>query len=180
MSFIHPPLPLQGELVTLSRFEPSLVDERYLGWLNDAEVLRFSNQRFRTHNRDNCLAYLKSFEGSDNLFLSVRRKDDALPIGTMTAYFSIAHGTVDIGIMIGERKVWGRGYGQDAWNTLQHALSNLDGIRKITAGTLASNSGMLNLMQRSGMHLEAVRKEQELVDGVPTDIHFYARFCHAE
>lgn len=174
------PLPLHGELVTLSRFEPSLVDARYLGWLNDAEVVRFSNQRFRTHNLDSSLAYLESFEGSDNLFLSVRRKGDALPVGTMTAYISIAHGTVDIGIMIGERNVWGRGYGQDAWNTLQHALLNLEGIRKITAGTLAINGGMLTLMQRSGMHLEAVREAQELVDGVPTDIHYYARFSHAE
>lgn len=156
-----------------------MVNMRYIGWLNDPEVVRYSNQRFRSHSRDTCLTYLQSFAQSDNLFLSVERKSDGLTIGTMTAYVSNAHGTADVGIMIGERSVWGQGLGQDAWNTLCKALAAQDGIRKITAGTLACNIGMLMLMQRAGMQLEAVRKAQELVDGVPTDIHYYALFNHA-
>ena len=47
---------------------------------------------------------------------------DDRQIGTMTAYISVHHGTVDVGIMIGAKSVWGEGYGQDAWNTFVNWL----------------------------------------------------------
>ena len=55
-------------------------------------------------------------------------------------------------------------------------LFNVCKLRKVTGGTLASNVGMVRIMERSGMVLEAVRKEQELVAGVPQDALYYARF----
>ena len=46
----------------------------------------------------------------------------------------------------------------------------------MTAGTLACNLGMRRLMERSGMQLEAVRREQEIVEGRAEDLLYYARF----
>ena len=78
--------------------------------------------------------------------------------------------------MIGDKTVWGLGYGQDAWNTLAKWLLARGDIRKLTAGTLACNYGMIKVMERSGMTLEAVRKAQEIVEGHPVDILYYAKF----
>lgn len=101
---------------------------------------------------------------------------DDRPIGTMTAYMSRHHGTVDVGIMIGDMSVWGMGYGQDAWNTFTAWLLERKDIRKLTAGALACNYGMIKLMERSGMMLEAVRRAQECVEGQPVDVLYYAKF----
>ena len=49
-------------------------------------------------------------------------------------------------------------------------------IRKVTAGTLSVNAPMLKLMERSGMTREAVRRDQEIVEGAPVDVVYYARF----
>jgi RimJ/RimL family protein N-acetyltransferase len=49
-------------------------------------------------------------------------------------------------------------------------------MRKLTCGTLACNHGMLKIAQRAGFVREAVRVGQELVDGQPTDIVYFARF----
>lgn len=167
---------LRGDKVILRRFNTSDIDDSYIGWLNNPDVVRFSNQRFLTHDRASCLRYLASFEGTKNMFMSVRRLSDGRLVGTLTAYVSSHHGTVDAGIMIGDKSVWGGGYGQDAWDTLTKWLLGRDDIRKLTAGTLACNYGMIKLMERSGMTLEAVRKAQEIVEGQPVDILYYAKF----
>lgn len=167
---------LYGDKVVLKPFDATDIDDIYINWLNDPEVVRFSNQRFLMHDRKSCLRYLASFEGTNNLFISVRRQLDGRPLGTLTAYVSRYHGTVDVGIMIGDKSAWGLGYGQDAWDTLTNWLLGREGIRKLTAGTLACNYGMIKLLERSGMVLEAARKAQEIVEGHPVDILYYARF----
>ena len=169
-------LPLHGDIVDLCRFGSSDITDAYICWLNDPEVTQFSNQRFLKHDHDSSMRYLATFYNSDNLFLSVRRSDNGQAIGTMTVYFSPRNGTADVGILIGERTVWGMGYGQDAWSTVVDWLSCHEAIRKVTAGTLASNQGMITLMERSGMELEAVRKNQEIVAGKPVDILYYAKW----
>ena len=168
---------IYGERVVLETFGERDITDAYIGWLNDPEVVRFSNQRFKVHTRESCRAYLASFAGTSNLFLLVRKRSDGAAIGTMTVYHSPPHGIADIGIMIGERSVWGEGYGQDAWNTLLDWLLTQHGVRKVTAGALAGNRGMVRLMERSDMSLEGVRRAQEIVDGKPDDIVLYARFA---
>ena len=88
---------LTGKRVHLRPFRADDITDQYLGWLNDPLVTRFSNQRFRRHDRKSSLAYLATFADTANLFLSMRRLDDDSAIGTMTAYESTQHGTVDVG-----------------------------------------------------------------------------------
>ena len=167
---------LIGRKVVLRPFGPDDVSQAYIGWLNDPAVTRFSNQRFRTHTRESCEAYRASFAGTANLFISIREAAGDRAIGTMTAYRNEHHGTCDVGIMVGERRYWGGGYGQEAWDLLTTWLLVQGKVRKLTAGCLAPNLGMVKLMERSGMTREAVRKDHEIVEGIPQDILLYSRF----
>lgn len=169
-------LELLGRAVWLRPFEAGDLTDVYVDWLNDPQAVRFSNQRFICHTRESCARYLASFKGSPNLFFSLRLQSDDRAIGTMTAYRSPHHGTADVGILVGDTSVWGQGHGQDAWNTLTDWLAAQPGQRKVTAGTLACNHGMRRVAERSGMQLEGVRRAQELVDGRPWDMLYYARF----
>ena len=168
--------PLIGTQLELRPFEASDITENYIGWLNDPNVVRYSNQRFRKHDRESCLTYLHSFENSGNLFVSIRVRDGNWAIGTMTAYLNRHHGTADVGIMIGDAAARGKGYGIEAWQLFTHWLLAEGGFRKVTAGTLACNQRMMRLAEQSGMTLEGVRKNQELVDGKLEDILYFARF----
>ena len=170
---------LYGRKVALRPFTEGDLLETYLEWLNDAKVVQFSNQRFIHQNKANASRYLASFKGTKNLFMSVRLLSNDQSIGTMTAYLSPHHGTVDVGIMIGDKTCWGQGYGQDAWDTMMNWLLQQHSIRKLTAGTSARNKGMICLMERSGMELECRRREHEIVDGIPTDVLYFAKFTGA-
>jgi len=168
---------LSGSKVRLQRFGIEDITQHYLDWLNDAEVMRFSNQRFRQHIREICEAYWASFEDTPNLFLIVHERASGTAIGTLTAYANPHHGTCDVGIMIGDRDYWGRGCGQEAWSLLTEWLLTHGKVRKLTAGCLAANTAMVRLMERSGMQPDGVRQGQELLDGVPCDIVHYAKFA---
>ena len=166
-------LRLKGLAVELRRFTSENITESYLEWLRDPQLMRFSNQRFRTHDMNSCLAFLDSFACSENLFMAIHQEDTF--IGTMTAYQSTAHGTADIGLLVGIG-FQGKGFGKDAWNTLMtYLLAN--GIRKVTGGTLRCNSAMVSIMQRCGMRADGVRVSQELVNGVAHDMLYFAKFA---
>ena len=94
---------LDGALVELSIFTENDITDDYLAWLNDSNVMKFSNQRFLNHDIASSKKYFLSFKNTDNLFILIRTKDEGKPIGTMTAYFNFNHGVVDLG-----ERVWAR------------------------------------------------------------------------
>jgi hypothetical protein len=167
---------LTGRQVLLHRFDEACITPNYMGWLHDAEVLRYSSQRFREHTYQTSRAYLATFNNSPNLFLAIRMRDSLQMVGTMTAYVAELHGTADIGLMVGDRAQWGKGIGLDSWQTLMDYLLMGHRIRKVTGGTLRCNVGMVRIMERSGMQLEAVRVGQQMVEGDTQDEVYFAKF----
>lgn len=167
---------LVGEQVVLKPFCAYDISTEYVDWLNDPLVVKYSNQRFTIHSRASCEFYLASFDGTPNRFIKIEQKDNGRCVGTMTAYVSVPHRTVDVGILIGCSSVWGKGVGQDAWDTLLRWLLDQSFVRKVTAGAMGCNQAMVKIMERSGMVMEAVRPQQELLDGVPKDLVYYGIF----
>lgn len=169
-------LPIEGDLVKLIVFTEKNISDTYLSWLNDPDVVRFSNQRFRRHTRETSLEYLQELVAAEGIFCAVCLKGDGKYVGTMTVRFSVAHERAEIGIMIGNKKVWGKGIGGDAWSTLMSFLLNTVKIRKVFAGTLRCNKGMVKIMMKSGMISDGVLVTHELVDGKEEDIVFFSKF----
>ena len=98
---------LVARRLVLEPFTEVAIGPQYLGWLNDPQVTRFSNQRFSRHTGESARSYLATFDGSDNLLLAIRLADGGRMIGTMTAYIAVPHGTADMGLMIGDRRLLG-------------------------------------------------------------------------
>jgi RimJ/RimL family protein N-acetyltransferase len=167
---------LYGQKVELRPFTDADITPDYIAWLNDPRVTRFSNQRFLKHDEASCRAYLATFAGSVNLFICIVNRNSGRVVGTMTAYINCHHKTADVGLLVGDVSAWGKGIGQDAWNTLGEWLLTDVGIRKLTAGTAAGNYAMVRIMERFGMLHEATRRGQELIDGNPHDLVYYAKF----
>jgi len=168
--------PLQGTKVTIRKFTEQDINSTYLKWLNDPVVTRYSNQRFVLHTKQSCINYFLTFENSSNIFLAIKNKKDNKVIGTLTIYHALHHQTADIGLMIGERGLWGQGYGQEAFSIVVDKLISMGSIRKITAGTMEKNRAMIRIIEQAGLRWEATRKQQELLDGEAVDILYYARY----
>jgi len=160
---------LTGSKCRLEPFAERHLTARYVGWLNDPAVVRHSEQRHRRHDLASCRGYAASFEGSPHYFWAIVTEDLG-HIGNINAYVDTANRVADVGILVGERASWGKGFGADAWRTAcRHLLLDLE-LRKVTAGTMANNHGMLALMNKSGMREEGRRRRQALWEGTEVDM----------
>lgn len=161
--------------VVLSRFDETDICDEYLGWLNDRTLMRYSNQRFIAHTRDSVKRYLESLVAAKAVQLSIKDTKGAL-VGTMTAHPNFFHSTCDVGILVGPRPAAGKGFGSEAWRALFEHLEDSKIFRKITAGTNSKNIPMVKIFQSSGMVPDGVKRRHEVVEGIETDLVFYAKF----
>ncbi len=162
---------LTGAKCRLEPFADEHLTERYVGWLSDPAVVRHSEQRHRQHDLASCRSYAASFAGSPHYFWAIVANDPALGhIGNINAYLDTANRVADVGIMVGARASWGQGFGTDAWRTACRFLLLDQNLRKVTAGTLATNHGMLAVMRNAGMTEEGRRRRQALWEGTEVDM----------
>lgn len=165
---------LETARLLLEPFRETHLTERYVAWLNDPEVVRYSELRHHRHTIASCRSYLAAFESSPDYFWAIRIKDgNQQHIGNISAHRDIYNKTVDIGILIGENEKWGCGYGSDAWGAVCRFLLEQPDVRRVTAGAMASNRGMASIALKAGMIEEARRKGYFLLDGRPEDIVYW-------
>lgn len=167
---------LETERLRIVPFQERHLTERYVGWLNDPDIVRYSNQRFKEHTLEGCREYMESFGGSTNHFWALEVREQDAYIGTMTAYIDEHNGVADIGILIGETDFWGRGFGTEAFGAVARHLLKEGGLRKVTAGTLEVNEGMLGIMDNLGMVDDGRRRRHGLYQGKAVDMVHKALF----
>lgn len=167
---------LMWKRIRLVPFSSDFLGERYVSWLNDPEVVRFSEQRFRVHTYESCREYMDSFEGTPNYFWGVTIDDGARHIGNMNASVDEKNLTGDVGVLIGEKSCWGKGYGFEAYEAAVDFLLRKVCLRKITAGTMELNKGMLRIMEKLHMKPDGRRRRHVLYNGRPVDVVHMAVF----
>ena len=171
--------PVNNSNLILRPFDTELIKPRYIGWLNDAELMQFSRQRFYTHTSETCKKFADGFLDSPSYFWAVIAKDPTLGhIGNLTANVDPHNRIAELTILIGERKAQGKGLGLQAWELAMDCLFNL-GFRKLTAGTMAVNLRMLNIIRRSGMIEDGVRAKHFLYQDKEVDCVLFAKFLNA-
>lgn len=161
---------LTGRL-RLEPFSKSHLTAQVVSWLNDPEVVRYSDQRHRQHSLESSRAYLESFAGSNNGYWAIfTRGESETMIGTVTAYVDMPNSVADVGILIGDRRFWRGGYGSESFAGVVNWLFMYRGIRKVTAGTMAENAAMLGVMRKIGMREEGRRERYYLLAGREVDM----------
>ena len=160
-------LRLEGRLASLVSFaKRHLEDPAYLGWLQDGEVVRTLNLPRYVDSPvtfKEVAAYVDAVNASENdLFLALHLTDDDTFVGTVKAGRIDWHaGTADIGIMIGRKDLWGRRIATDALATLCRHLFEVVGLRRLTAGVMATNPAMIKVFEKLGFQREGVFREQD-------------------
>ena len=140
---------------------PNDVSDRYYRWMNDPEVTKFIESRFLPQSKADILEYVKRQRNDDNtLFLAIILKDMDFHIGNITLdSINWNHRLSEIGIIIGEKRCWGKGYASEAITLLtKFAFCDLN-LHKLIARCYAPNEGSLNAFKKAGFETEGVRKK---------------------
>ena len=149
---------LRGLRVTLRPFGIEQMTTRYLGWLNDPEVNRWS-RRSEMGNIDEVAAraYLKSLV-DDERILGIHLAGDGHIGNIKFGPIDWANSRTDISIVIGERHVWGRGVGAEAVYLVSQYLFETLGLNRLDAGSC--NPAFVKMVQNIGWRVEGVLRER--------------------
>ena len=148
--------PLRGSQLTLRSLTSADASGPYLGWMTDPRVLRYLEARHVTHHVASLTTFIESSNTDPAVLLLGIVTADGRHIGNIKlGPIDAQHRRADIGILIGETTMWGRGYAPEAIRTLAgHAFGRLR-LRKLTAGFYESNGGSIRAFQKAGFQEEA-------------------------
>lgn len=145
-------------------------DPAYLAWLRDRDVVRTLNLPSYMDapvSEEVVTDYCeRMFASERDVFFALHDAANGRFVGTLKAGgIDRYHGLADIGIMIGDKSVWGRGFASDAIAVLAQYLFNTLGLRKLTAGAMAINPAMIAVFEKLGFKREGVLRKQDRYDG---------------
>jgi RimJ/RimL family protein N-acetyltransferase len=144
--------------ISLERFQPEDVSERYVGWLNNPEVMGQTESRDGGHTIGSSRAYVAASLADDRCRLWRIVHDDAGHVGNMRLSNIISfHRRADTAVIVGERNLWGANIATRAIRlATDYAFDEL-GLLKLTAGMLATNTGSIRAFEKAGYAIEARR-----------------------
>ena len=163
-----------GQLVRLSAEEPQVWAEVFTRWSRDTEYIRLLDdapaQAWSVSKRKQWLE--KELEAPEQSYLfSIRTLADDQLIGFVgLGGIQNTHGDAWVGIGIGDRKYWGKGYGSEAMRLiLRYAFTELN-LHRVSLGVFAYNTRAQRAYEKIGFQLEGVIHQVFLREGQRWDL----------
>ncbi len=141
--------------------------DEYLSWLNDHEVTKGLETGVFPSTKVSLLDFIKKTSGSkDNVIFAIIDKSNGKHIGNIKlGNINWVHRHGELGILIGEKKAWGKGHGTDACKLLvQYAFEKLN-LRKVWLAVFSNNPAAINIYKKIGFVEEGCLKEHVFSDG---------------
>jgi [ribosomal protein S5]-alanine N-acetyltransferase len=162
---------VQGERLYLREVRPADVNEAYYRWMNDPGVTRYLESRFFPNDADSLRDYVRDrLKDRNSVFLAIVLKEGDRHIGNIKlGPIDWIHRLADVGVLIGEKDCWGKGYASEAIGlVVRLAFSRLN-LHKLTAGFYAANKGSEKAFGNNGFVVEGIRKSHRFCEGSYTD-----------
>ena len=137
---------IKGKSIILRPLLESDLNESYLSWLNDPEVNSYSRRRLYPHTSEQMKQFFMDSVSEKQMVLGIILIDSRQHIGNISlAGISWIERCANVDILIGEKSVWGKGFGSEAIQLIQdHAFSMLN-MHHLSAGS--SNPSFIKIMQ---------------------------------
>lgn len=169
------PRPLTDGVVTLMPLDESAAKGDYLAWLRDPDVVRFLESRFDQFDEDQLARFIRSKNASENCVLAGIYFEQR-HVGNIKLEFDVQHRRGELGLMIGDKAVWGRGIARRAIALISDFAFQKLPITKLCAGCYGNNVGSRKAFEAVGFVSEAVRRNHFIDGDRRVDGIFMARF----
>ena len=169
---------LVTERFVLACLDVTDVTETYRSWMVDPEVTRNLETRALEHTIDSLAAYVTAIRSSSHsYFFGIFSRDDSTHYGNIKlGPIKSAHSSASIGVMIGDRSMWGKGVATEAIGSITDWAFGTLALEKLTAGSYAVNGGSVRAFQRCGYAIEGIQRSQvRQLDGTRGDVVLLGR-----
>lgn len=163
---------LEGKRIFMREVRLSDVNETYYRWMNDPEITQFLESRFVPNSMERLQEYVRNFTGNkDNILLAIVLKENHRHIGNIKlGPINWVNRFGDVGIAIGEKDCWGKGYGIEAISLVSKYAFNTLNLHKLAAGCFKSNKGSVKMFQKSGFETEGIQRQHAFRNGKYEDV----------
>ena len=106
----------------LKKLDLKDVNKRYLKWMNDPEVLKFTEQRFKKHSLSDIRKFVREKNNSKTEYLFgifIGQKSFLIHVGNIKlGPIDKIHKSAELSYIIGDKNFWRKGIGTRAVNLL--------------------------------------------------------------
>lgn len=169
---------IEGNRIYLREVKAEDVNESYYRWMNDDDITHYTESRFYPYSKEQLRNYVNTLDGrTDSVFLAIIEKESQCHIGNIKlGNINWIHRRADIGIIIGDKQCWGKGYASEAICLLSdYAFQKLN-LHKVWAGCYIDNIASIKAFEKAGFEREGVQKRHAFYAGKYVDVVLMCRF----
>lgn len=159
-----------GRLVKLAEENPETFAKAFNEWFRDTEMSRLlDSDPPRLWSEVKLKEWMEkdlAEPDSNEYFFSIRTLEEQHLIGFIGLFSrDWHHGDAWVGIGIGDREYWGRGYGTDAMQVIQRYAFETLNLRRLTLVVFEYNQRAIRSYQKAGFVVEGVARQSMLREG---------------
>jgi len=143
------------------------VTECYPRWLNDPEVNQYTEARHTQHSIESCRKFVQKVNSdpANHLFGIFLQSDNSHIGNVKLGFIDKNHNTGQIGILIGQKVCWGKGFATESIKTITLWGFEFLHLAKIEAGCYEENTASLRSFLKVGYQVEGFLRSHSSFSG---------------
>jgi len=135
--------------------------EKYVSWMNDYEVVKFTNSKLKKYTIEDLKAYVRNMLTSNNDYLFGIFVEGEHIGNLKIGFINWINRNGELGIIVGDKKYWGKGIATKSIKLGVDFAFNYLNLFKIKAGMIDCNKGSYKAFLQNGFK-EIGRWKKEL------------------
>jgi RimJ/RimL family protein N-acetyltransferase len=168
---------IKGNKIYLRELRKSDLSGPWYSWLNDSEVTVFQNKGIFPNSIEKQAQYFESLINNNNdIVLAIVEEDSNKHIGCVGLHkIDWVHRSAELGIVIGDREVWGKKYGKQAWSLITNYGFNVLNLHRIFAIIIEGNIASQKSAEAAGFIQEGNLRDYLFKDGKYLNAFYYSK-----
>ena len=166
---------LEGTKFQLKPIKVSDITSAYINWLNDAEIMEHTEQRFRATTLEDASDYVELMaQSKTDLYYGLFY--DGTHIGsTKLGKINPNHKTADLSYIVGDKSFWGKGIASKMIKKMVSLAFERLELEKVVAGVYATNLASIRVLEKNRFVCEGKQRDQFIFRGQRIDGLIYGR-----
>ena len=157
---------MEGNKVRIRAIEKTDIDE-IMKWINDQEVMDNLLMRYPVSRYQEEKWIERTLDGTSdrNKVFAVETKEGVYLGGIGLHRISWENRNAEVGIVIGKKEYWNKGYGTDAMMTILDFAFNLMNLHRVYLRVYSFNERGIRSYEKSGFRKEGVMRDDLFAQG---------------
>ena len=168
--------------IQLVELNLSMITKKYIEWMNSAEILKYTEQRFRKHSLIDIKNFVSSKKKSKVEFLYgiyVYFENKKIHVGNIKlGPIDFNHKTAEISYFIGDIKYHNKGIASLAIKNILLITKKKFRLKKITAGVYSNNISSKKVLLKNKFKLEGILINQYKFKKIRVNKLIYGKILH--